>query len=174
MKDNLQIRMATSADAPACLDIYAPFVRNTAVTSELEPPTLEEFAERIRSITETYPYLVAEIDGAVVGYSYARPFKKREGYAGSVEVSVYVNPAVHGRGVGCALYQELDVRLAAMDVSNLYAYVACSQAEDDPYLTDASMCFHKRMGYEQVGHLHGCVRKFGRTYDVAFMEKLLA
>ena len=174
MEDNLIIRVATSADAAACLDIYAPFVLGTAVTSELEVPGLNEFAERIRTTVEHYPYLVAVLDGEVVGYSYARPFKRRAGYAGSVEVSVYVNPAVHGHGIGRALYQELDARLARQDVSNLYAYVACSPADDDAYLTDASRCFHKCMGYRQIGYLTGCFHKFGRAYDVALMEKLLS
>ena len=173
MNNDLHIRMATPDDAAACLDLYTPFVHNTAVTSELEPPSLDEFARRIRTTIERYPYLVAVLDGRVVGYAYARPFKSRAGYAGSVEVSVYVNPAVHKHGVGRALYSELDARLARQGVTNLYAYVACAQVEGDPYLTDASMCFHKRMGYKQVGLLHGCVRKFGRAYDVAFMEKLL-
>ena len=173
MDEKLMIRMATPEDARACLGIYAPFVRTTAVTSELAPPTLDQFAQRIQGVIERHPYLVAQLDGQVVGYAYARPFKGRAGYDCSVEVSVYVDPTAHKRGVGRALYRELESRLATQGVTNLYAYVACPQAADDPYLSDASMCFHRRMGYAQVGYLTGCFRKFGRSYDVALMEKLL-
>jgi phosphinothricin acetyltransferase len=115
---------------------------------------------------------VAECDGAIVGYAYAGPFKEREAYAASVELSVYVDGACHGRGVGRALYEALEKELVARGVTNLYACIAYPPVEDE-YLTYASVRFHERMGFGITGRFHGCARKFGRLYDMVWMEKVV-
>ena len=170
MERDITIRLATTADAEALASIYAPYVRDTAVSFELEPPSSAEFARRIGRTLAQYPYLVAERDGAIVGYAYAGPFKERAAYAASVELSVYVDAGCRGGGVGSALYSVLERNLVEMGVTNLYACIAYPPLEDE-YLTYASVQFHEHMGFEIVGRFHGCARKFGRAYDMVWMEK---
>lgn len=172
MSEGLLIRSATTADAEALAAIYAPYVHDTAITFELDPPTATEFARRIEATLEHYPYLVAELDGAIVGYAYAGTFKAREAYAISAELSVYVDGSKRGKGVGKVLYNALERELSAMGVTNLYACIAYPRIEDE-YLTFASVRFHERMGFEIVGRFHGCARKFNRLYDMVWMEKIL-
>lgn len=170
--NGLLIRDAVSRDAEALAAIYAPYVRDTAVSFEIVPPTTAEFARRMGLVQEHYPYLVAEQDGAIAGYAYAGPFKPREAYALSAELSVYVDGTKRGEGIGRALYGALERELAGMGVTNLYACVAYPRVEDE-YLSYASVRFHERMGFEIVGRFHGCARKFGRLYDMVWMEKLI-
>ena len=171
MADGIVIRNATVDDAVALAAIYAPYVRDTAVSFEIEPPTSSEFAKRITRTLERFPYLVVEWDGVVAGYAYAGPFKERAAYDASVELSVYIAESFQGRGVGRALYTALERELALRGKTNLYACIAYPPAEDE-YLTYASVRFHERMGFSIVGRFHGCARKFGRTYDMVWMEKL--
>ncbi len=167
---NITIRQATTADAASLAAIYAPYVRDTAVSFEVEPPTVEEFAGRIARTLERYPYLVAEREGVIVGYAYAGPFKERAAYAASVELSVYVDASCRRAGIGSVLYSAMEDALAQIGKTNLYACVAYPPVEDE-YLTYTSVRFHERMGFEIVGHFHGCARKFDRSYDMVWMEK---
>lgn len=168
------IREAAEADAPALLGIYAPYVRNTAITFEYDPPTAEEFAARIGKVKGMgYPYLVAEADGRPVGYAYASRFRERRAYDPSVEVSVYIDPAFHGIGIGKALYAALFDRLPPLGVTNVYACVTVPHETPDPYLTDASPRFHEALGFRKCGAFTACAVKFGRTYDMGMWEKRL-
>src|SRR5213593_2199180 len=101
------IRLAGEADAEAVQAIYAPYVRDTAISFETEPPTVEEMGRRIRSVLEHAPWLVCERDGVVIGYAYAGRFHARAAYQWTVEVTVYVHRAHHRAGVGRALYTAL-------------------------------------------------------------------
>lgn len=166
------IRMATPADAAALLAVYAPYVERTAVSFEWAVPGVEEFRARIASTLARYPYLVAEADGVPVGYAYAGVFKPRAAYRHCVETSVYVCEDFHGRGVGRALYAELERRLKAQGIRNLNACIAWID-EPDEYLTHGSPAFHARLGFVRVAHFHRCGYKFGRWYDMIWMEKLL-
>lgn len=170
MTSSISIRKATSEDAEALAKIYAPYVRDTAISYEITPPTAAEFAERIERTLQSYPYLVAERDGEIIGYAYAGPFKQREAYAASVELSVYVSEPHHGQGVGRALYTALERELASMGITNFYACIAYPPIEDE-YLTYASVHFHESMGFNIVGRFHSCASKFGRLYDMVWMEK---
>lgn len=172
-REGLLIREATPADAPALLAIYAPYVRETAISFELVPPSEEEFRARIASTLERYPYLVAERAGAPVGYAYAGPFHEREAYRTSAETSIYVAASERGRGVGRALYDELERRCAASGIRNLYACVAFAPAPD-AHLTNASTAFHEALGYRLVGRFEMCARKFGTWYDMVYLEKFVA
>lgn len=169
---DIKIRPATVRDAEALVEIYAPYVRDTAVSFELVPPSPAEFAQRIERVMARYPFLVAEQDDAIAGYAYAGPFKERAGYDASVELSVYVNPSHQGKGVGRALYAALESELAEAGVTNLYACIAYPREEDE-YLNYGSVRFHERMGFGIVGRFHGCAQKFGRVYDMVWMEKLV-
>ena len=91
IKDEVKIRTATENDAEALLEIYEPYVRETAITFEYEVPSAEEFRSRIRNTLLKYPYLVVEQDGEIIGYAYAGPFHDRPAYDWAVETSIYVD-----------------------------------------------------------------------------------
>ena len=172
MAHGVTVRDATAWDAEALAAIYAPYVRNTAISFEIDPPTAAEFARRIENVRERYPFLVAEQAGSIVGYAYAGPLKSRAAYAPSAELSVYVDRASRGAGIGRTLYSSLEHELVRMGVTNLYACIAYPRVEDE-YLTYASVRFHEHMGFRVNGHFHACARKFGRVYDMVWMEKLI-
>lgn len=166
------MRSASAADAERILAIYAPYAKDTAITFEHDVPTLEEFEARIANTLEKYPYLVVEEDGVVAGFAYAGPFKGRAGYNRSCETSIYLAPAAKGKGYGRALYDELEAQLRAAGVLNLYACIA-SPIEEDEYLTRNSERFHAHLGFVKVGEFHKCAHKFGRWYNMAWMEKII-
>lgn len=168
----IKIRMAEPSDAEVLLDIYAPFVTDTAISFEYEVPTVEEFRDRIVTKLEKFPYLVAEVDRKAVGYAYASTFIPRPAYDWSVEVTVYITEACTGMGIGRLLYEELERRLLAQNIYNINACIAYVD-HDDPYVTNRSMKFHEHMGYRLVGKFTKSGYKFGRWYDMIWMEKIL-
>lgn len=167
------IRSARPGDAPALSEIYRPYVENTAVSFEYDPPTPEEFARRIAGTLEKYPYLVLEEEGRPRGYAYAGPLKSRAAYDWSAEASIYVEESAHGRGYGRALYEALEEALREMGVRTVYACIAWADRED-ALLTHASPRFHERMGYARCGTFRRCAFKFGRWWDMIWMEKQIA
>lgn len=169
---DIRIRTAGIHDAQALLEIYAPYVRNTAITFEYEVPKLADFQKRIENTLKKYPYIVAEADGEILGYAYTGAFKERAAYDWSAEVSIYVKEDKHGNGVGRKLYAALEEISHAQHILNLNACIACSDTED-AYLTNDSVTFHSHMGYTMVGKFHQCGYKFGRWYDMVWMEKMV-
>ncbi len=167
---NLTIRPAAPGDAAALLAVYAPYVDKTAVTFEYGVPSPAEFAGRVARTLERYPYLAAEAAGEIIGYAYAGPFKERAAYGWAVETTVYVREDLKRRGAGRALYEALERCLAAQGVLNLNACIACPERED-AYLTWDSVNFHSCMGYRLVGEFRQCGYKFGRWYNMVWMEK---
>ena len=99
------IRTARPEDAEALLEIYAPYVLQTAVTFEYDVPSVEEFTARIEQTLKRYPYLVAEVDGAVAGYAYASPFHARAAYGWDTELSIYLQPGLQRHRLGSRLYR---------------------------------------------------------------------
>ena len=168
----LTIRFATPADAEQLVAIYAPYVLKTAITYEYAVPSAAEFAERISAYSEKYPYLVAEMNGSPVGYAYARPLGSRPAFDWAVETAIYIREDCKGRGVGKTLYEKLEAILKVMGIRTVTAAVA-SVSHDDPYLTDASIRFHLAMGYIPVGTFHNAGCKFGRWYDLTWLEKAI-
>lgn len=173
MNRDIQIRVARESDAAALRDIYAPYVERTAVSFEYEAPDVATFLERIRRVQERYPYLVAESDGALLGYAYAGSFHTREAYSWSAEASIYLRMDCRRMGIGSALYRALESALRAMGVRRLYASIAVPD-DPDEHLTLDSVRFHTAMGYHTVGEFHHCGWKFGRWYSTVWMEKVLA
>ena len=173
-KDDKQILIRTAAveDAPQLLNIYAPYVRDTAVTFEYDVPLQEEFAERIRCTLRRYPYLVAQINGEAVGYAYAGAFQKRTAYNWAAETSIYVKQNKRGLGIGKALYRQLEYYLKLQNIVNLNACIASTQTKDE-YLTNASILFHERLGFRLVGEFSRCGYKFHRWYNMVWMEKII-
>ncbi len=170
--ETVTIRAAAPADASVLREIYAWYVENTAVSFEYAPPSVGEFRARMENTLKKYPYLAAEAGGELLGYAYAGPFHPRAAYGWCAELSVYLRRDVRGRGIGRALYTAAENALREMGVVNLYACVA-SPAREDEYLTHDSERFHAAMGFERVGVFHSCGYKFGRWYDMVWMEKLI-
>ncbi len=166
------IRDCTTDDAEALAAIYSPYVSNTAITFECVPPTAEEFRQRIETTKARFPYLVAENKGRVVGYIYAGVFNARRAARHCATTSIYIAEDFHGHGVGKALYQALEERLAAQGVINLIASITWAETPNE-YLTHNSPEFHRHIGFTQVAHLHRVGYKFGQWFDILFFEKLL-
>ncbi len=167
------IRVAKLEDAEALRQIYGYYVENTAVSFEYTTPSLEDFRERIRTVLLTHPYLVYEEMGEALGFAYAHPLITRAACDWSVEVSIYISKDARGNGVGRALYEALEEALRRQNIVNLAVSIAAAPAED-PYLSDGSLHFHEKMGYKQVGVFTKCGYKFGRWYNLLWMEKQLA
>ena len=172
----IKILEAAPDDAKEILEIYAPYVRETAISFEYDVPTLENFRERIINTLKKFPYLKAvneNENNKIVGYAYAGEFKPRKSYEVSCEVSIYVRKDFRGHGVGRLLYNELEKRLKAQRIFNMYACVAYPEIEDE-YLTRNSVNFHEHLGFKTVGHFTNCAYKFERFYSMRWLEKFIA
>lgn len=165
MESKLTIRPATAADADRLLAIYAPYVRETAITFEYEVPSLQEFSKRITDISSRYPYLTALSGNTIIGYTYASAFHERAAYDWSVETSIYVDRDFHGHGAGRLLYQALEQTLSSQNICNLCACIAHPNPE--------SIGFHEHMGYRKAAHFHKSGCKFNTWYDIIWMEKFI-
>lgn len=168
----MYIRFAKEEDAFDLWRIYTPYVSSTAVTFEIEIPTLEEFTERIRTISSKYPFLVLEEHGEIRGYAYANTFKGRAAYNHCVEMTVYVRHDCREMGYGSELYTQLEDILARRGILNAYACIATTDNEDK-HLSNDSFHFHKAMGYKLCGTFTKCGRKFDTWYNMVWMEKFL-
>ena len=168
----MRIRSARPEDAEALLKIYAPYVEKTAITFEYETPSLDAFVQRIKETLKSYPYLVLENAGTIQGYAYAGPFKGRAAYDWAVETTIYIRQDAHGKGYGKILYTALEEELKRRHFLSAYACIAFSDREDET-LTRASPRFHEHMGYTLCGTFRQCGYKFGRWYDMVWMEKTL-
>ncbi len=159
------IRDATVGDAAACAAIYAPYVHETAITFETEPPSATEMGERIASSLADHAWLVLEEDGRVVGYAYAGQFHKRAAYRWACEVSVYLEQGATGRGRGRALYTALFDRLEARGFRMLVSLMTVPN--------DASLRLHLAMGFEVVGTMTEIGYKLGGWHDVMWLQRRL-
>lgn len=159
------LRDATEADAPALLAIYRPFVERTAVSFELEPPGVAEFAGRIARAQAGWAWLVAEEGGRCLGYAYGSTHRERAAYRFSTETSVYIAEGARGRGVGRRLYAALFERLAARGYCNALAVIALPN--------DASVGLHRAVGFEPVGTIRRAGRKFDAWHDILWMQRKL-
>ncbi len=154
------LRLATPADAAECLKIYAPFIRETAVTFETAVPSAREFATRIEKVLALAPWLVCEEGREIAGYAYGAKIREREAYQWSMEVSVYVAEAFQKRGVGRALYGALLKILRLQGFCNAYAGATLPNA--------ASVAFHESFGFRHVGTYRSIGFKFGAWRDVGW------
>ena len=166
------VRSATLRDADGILGIYAYYVRETAITFEYEVPSPAEFTGRMESVMARYPYLVLEEDGEILGYAYAGVFKGRAAYDWACEMTIYLKHGLSGHGYGRMLYEAMERELKAMGITNLYACIGYPVTEDE-YLTRNSADFHAHLGYRLAGTFHQCGYKFGRWYDMIWMEKII-
>lgn len=148
-----QIRIARASDAGDILAIYAPYILHTSITFETEVPDPASFAARITSYLQSWPWLVAESGGRIMGYAYASRYRERSGYQWSVECSVYIHDEFLRRGLAGKLYQALFSLLQQQGYRNVYAVINLPN--------DRSVSFHEARGfrwfanYEQVGYKLG-------------------
>jgi L-amino acid N-acyltransferase YncA len=149
------------ADAAACVDIYRPFVTDSAVSFDITVPTVEEFSAKIAHLSETHAFLIGDADGVVAGYAYSGPYRERAAYRWSAEVSVYVHPDFRGRGVGRELY---DALLGLMRRQGIRTAIA-GITQPNP----GSMALHHSCGFRTVGVFERIGYKAGAWRDVAFL-----
>lgn len=159
----MRVRDATGDDAVACAAIYAPYVTDTAITFEYDPPSPAEMARRIAAAQRAHAWLVLEEEGRVVGYAYAGPYKERAAYRWTCEVSVYLESGRRRTGSGRLLYEALFARLGERGLRTLVAVMTLPN--------DASEGLHRALGFEPVGTFRRVGWKHGAWRDVAWAQR---
>ncbi len=160
------IRIAKPDDSASVADIYNHYVTSEIATFEEEPVAPEAMAARIADVTgRSLPWLVAEVDGSVLGYAYAGPWKTRSAYRFTVESTVYLHQSAMRRGVGAELYGALIAELRAHNVHAVIGGIALPN--------DASVRLHEKLGFRKIGQFEQVGYKFGQWIDVGYWELLL-
>jgi L-amino acid N-acyltransferase YncA len=163
----VSVRASRPEDVPAITAIYGLHVRTGLASFELEPPDAAEIARRRRAVLDAgLPFLVAEMDGQVMGYSYAGPYRPRPAYGNTVENSVYVAAEGHRRGIGRALLKALIEACARQGKRQMVAVIGDSDNR-------ASIELHRAMGFREVGTLKDIGYKHGRWVDSVLMQRAL-
>ena len=164
---SLEIRAATAADLPAITEIYDHAVRHGTATFELIPPDLAEMTRRFQALMDGgFPYFVAVLEGRVAGYAYAGPYRPRPAYRFAVENSVYLQPAIHRRGIGQQLLQRLISECEARGFRQMIAVIGDSA-------NAGSIGVHKKCGFQMIGTHPSVGFKFGRWLDTVTMQRAL-
>lgn len=161
----IDIRLIREEDSAAVLDIYAPYVRETAVTFELEVPTVEVFWQRAQKNLEEAPFLVCEIDGKIAAYTYASRHRSRGAYQWTRELSVYVHPHYRKRKIATTLYLTIIQLLKLQNYRNALAGITMPNK--------ASVDLHEQMGFELVGIYNNIGYKLGKAHQVGWWERTL-
>lgn len=159
------LRFAAEADVPALLAVYERYIPTT-VTFEYELPSPEEFSRRVSSVSETYPYLILEEGGEILGYAYAHRIAERAAYGWGAELSVYLRPDAAGQGLGSRLYRALTDLLRLQGVRTVYGLVASPNP--------ASERLHASFGFRLMGVQQKAGYKNGRWIDLLWFEKAIA
>ena len=159
-----EIRPATAADLPAITEIYEHAVRYGTATFELVPPDLAEMTRRFNVLMDGgFPYLAASVEGDVIGYAYAGPYRPRPAYRFTVENSVYLKPSTHRRGIGLQLMQRLIPDCEARGFRQMIAVIGDSA-------NAGSIGVHTRTGFQMIGTHPNVGLKFGRWLDTVMMQ----
>ncbi|MBQ9147955.1 MAG: N-acetyltransferase [Oscillospiraceae bacterium] len=161
----MMIRIAEEADVPQILAIYAPYILETTHTFEYDVPSGAEFLQRFREITRQFPWLVWEEDGEILGYAHGCAPFQRAAYQWCSETGIYLRPEARGRGIGRRLYTALEKILIFQGYCLNYVLITAEN--------EASLEFHRALGYEHRAELKKCGYKFGRWLDVVWMDKML-
>lgn len=159
------LRFATIHDVPAILNIYAPYILNTAVTFEYDVPGLPEFEARFNAITQDCPWLVWEENGVVLGYAYAEKPFTRAAYQWAADLAIYLHPDAQGKGIGRKLYNAVEDMIRRQGYCLCYGVVTSAN--------ERSCAFHEAMGYIRRAEFPRCGYKFGQWYDTIWYEKRL-
>ncbi len=156
-KPALTLRLAVLADAEAISRIYAPYVKDTVVSFEYDPPSADEIARRMAAMFCDYPYLVCQMEGRIVGYAYAHRLFERAAYGWNTELSVYVDQPCRGMGVGRTLMQALLKLLQMQGVASAFSAISVPNP--------ASEGLHMALGFQKCGHFPGAGFKLGAWHD---------
>lgn len=159
----MSIRPATVQDVPRILEIYGPYVENTAISFEYAVPTLAEFTQRFLGITAQFPWLVWEENGTVLGYAYGSLPFERAAFQWCAEASIYLCPEARGKGIGKKLYAALEQLLQRQGYRKVYAIITTANKP--------SVAFHRAAGYRHTATMPDCGYKFGQWYGTVWMEK---
>jgi L-amino acid N-acyltransferase YncA len=163
----ISIRPVVAADIAAITRIYAHAVEHGTASFETEPPAEAEMARRQQSLLEkNYPYLVAEIAGAVAGYAYAGPYRDRRAYDWCVEDSIYVAPELHRKGIGRLLLTHLIAEAERRNFRQMLGVIGDSA-------NTASVAVHAAVGFRLIGTFQSIGFKHGRWLDTVFMQRPL-
>ncbi len=157
----MKIRFATIEDTKNILNIYSQYF-DTAITFEYEVPSLDEFKQRIISISEDYPYIVLEDNDNILGYAYAHRFKERDAYGWGAELTIYMDKKAHSKGYGKKLYSALIDLLKLQDVKTVYACVTSAN--------ELSKKFHEILGFKKCADFKNAGFKFGKWYGITWYE----
>ncbi|MBI5264316.1 MAG: N-acetyltransferase [Bradyrhizobium sp.] len=162
-----EIRPSAEADLPAITGIYEHAVRYGTATFELIPPDLAEMTRRFNALMQgAYPYFVAELNGRVVGYAYAGPYRPRPAYRFTVENSIYLDPAIQRRGIGLRLLQRLILECEVRGFRQMIAVIGDSA-------NTGSIAVHAKTGFKLIGTHPNVGLKFGRWLDTVMMQRSL-
>jgi phosphinothricin acetyltransferase len=156
----VRVRLATPDDGAACATIYAPYVEETAISFELEPPSADEMAARIARVTAHWPWLVVEVDGIVRGYAYGTRHRERPAYDWTTESTVYVHRDLHGRGIGRAAMRSL---IAVLRLQGFHLVVAGITAPNP-----GSFALHRSLGFTRIGEFEAIGWKSDAWHGVEF------
>jgi L-amino acid N-acyltransferase YncA len=162
----IALRPADEGDAGQIASIYAPIVRDTAISFEIDPPSAEEMAARIDTIQPRYPWLVATTGEIVVGYAYGSEHRQRAAYRWSVDVTAYVAETARWKGIGRRLYLALLAVLRAQGFHSAFAGVTLPN--------DASVGLHEAVGFRPLGIYRAVGFKLGQWRDVGWWSLELA
>lgn len=157
------VRYANFADAPVIRDIYAHYVRRTAITFAAKEPTTADFVARISD--PRYPFLAAERNGRLVGFAYAGEFRTKEAYRWDVELTIYLAPGIEGQGIGSELMAELLRILEKQGYVNAYSCITLPG--------ERSVALHRKFGFRELGVFPATGYKQGQWHDVVWMSKVL-
>ena len=156
------IRLATTEDADSILDIYRPYVVETAISFEAEGPTIDDMKGRIAKTLSLFPWLISEEDGVITGYAYAGPHRSRCAYSWSVESTVYLRRGCQGKGIGKKLYGELINRLKTQGAFNILGVIALPN--------EASVGLHESFGFKKIAEFKDIGFKLGKWWDVGYWQ----
>jgi L-amino acid N-acyltransferase YncA len=156
------LRLARPEDAPAIAEIYRPYVTDTVITFEVDPPSGADFAERMHGIRELSPWLVCEVGGSVAGYAYAGKHHERAAYQWALNAAVYLGAQHHRRGLGRALYTALFELLRLQGFCSVHGGITLPNA--------ASVGLHESMGFRRVALYPAIGYKLGAWYDVGWWQ----
>ncbi len=159
------IRIVNLADSKQILDIYRYYVECDSATFDIEVPNECEIQEKIKTLSATFPYIVYEQDGCVIGYAYAHPYYGRKAYMWNVEVSVYVDKRYLHQKIGSKLYEKLLALLTKLGYNKAYACITASNT--------ASIKMHERFEFKEIGYFKEAGYKLDAWWDVVWMEKEL-
>lgn len=165
MKEDFIVRPIMQSDAEAITEIYNHYIKETAITFEVEPITAEEMASRIREISTNFPYFVYEEKGKVLGYCYAHLWKQRAAYSKTLETTIYLDKDAIGRGMGSLMVKHL---IELCREQGYHALIACITEGNE-----ASVRMHEKLGFKQVSEFKEVGRKFGQWLGVVDLEFLL-